>query len=90
MQELCGFETLVRGRSRWCDVFSPDEWRSFEYARDVIHFYRAGPGNKFAAVMGWLWLNATANLLDEGPKAGPFFFSLYFHHNLPLWLSLIC
>ncbi|EKG17975.1 Histidine phosphatase superfamily clade-2 [Macrophomina phaseolina MS6] len=75
MQEMCGFETTVRGSSAWCDVFTRDEWRSFEYARDVIHFYRAGPGNRFGALMGWLWLNATTNLLLEGPTAGPFFFS---------------
>ncbi|KAL0260462.1 hypothetical protein SLS55_004151 [Diplodia seriata] len=83
MQEMCGFETTVRGSSAWCNVFSRDEWLSFEYARDVIHFYRAGPGNRFGALMGWLWLNATTSLLLEGPSAGPFFFSLYASH-LPM------
>ena len=77
MQEMCGFETLVRGSSPWCDVFSHEDWRNFEYARDVIHYYRAGSGNPFGAVMGWLWLNATANLLEAGPGAGTLFFSLY-------------
>lgn len=42
MQEMCGFETIVRGSSRWCDVFTREDWRKFEYARDVIHFYRSG------------------------------------------------
>ena len=77
MQELCGFETLVRGKSQWCDVFSREEWLNFEYARDVIHYYRSGPGNSFGPVIGWLWLNATAELLDNGPNAGKLFFSLY-------------
>jgi acid phosphatase len=76
MQEMCGFETTVRGRSDWCNVFTQDEFLSFEYARDVLHYYRAGPGQKYAASMGWLWLNATTNLLLEGPEAGPLFFSL--------------
>lgn len=76
MQEMCGFETTVRGRSDWCDVFTQEEFLSFEYARDVLHYYRAGPGQAYAASMGWLWLNATTNLLLEGPKAGPLFFSL--------------
>jgi len=76
MQEMCGFETLVRGSSAWCDVFTRAEWRGFAYARDVIHFYRAGPGNPYGPAMGWLWLNATANLLEAGPEAaGPLFFS---------------
>jgi acid phosphatase len=75
MQEMCGFETTVRGRSDWCDVFTQEEFLSFEYARDLLHYYRAGPGQKYAASMGWLWLNATTNLLLEGPAAGPLFFS---------------
>ncbi|OAG25305.1 phosphoglycerate mutase-like protein [Alternaria alternata] len=79
MQEMCGFEITVRGRSDWCDVFTQDEFLSFEYARDVLHYYRAGPGQKYAASMGWLWLNATTNLLVEGPDAGPLFFS--FNHD---------
>lgn len=76
MQEMCGFETTVRGHSAWCDVFSQDEFRAFEYARDVLHFYRAGPGMKYAPAMGWLWLNATAELLRAGPERGEVFFSL--------------
>ncbi|KAF2689583.1 phosphoglycerate mutase-like protein [Lentithecium fluviatile CBS 122367] len=75
MQEMCGFETTVRGSSRWCHVFTQDEFLSFEYARDVLHYYRAGPGTKWGAVMGWLWLNATVNLMLEGPSAGPLYFS---------------
>lgn len=75
MQEMCGFEITVRGSSHWCDIFTKDEFLSFEYARDVIHYYRSGPGTLYGGVMGWLWLNATTNILLEGPNAGPFFFS---------------
>lgn len=80
MQEMCGFETTVRGSSHWCDIFTQDEFLNFEYARDVHHYYRAGPGTKYGAGMGWLWLNATTNLMVEGPKAGPLFFSLSVSH----------
>lgn len=76
MQEMCGFETTVRGRSDWCDVFTREDFLAFEYARDLLHYYRAGPGQRYATAMGWLWLNATTNLLLEGPEAGPLFFSL--------------
>jgi acid phosphatase len=75
LQEMCGFETTVRGTSPWCGVFTHDEWRSFEYARDIIHFYRAGPGTKYSGAMGSLWLNATARLLLQ-EEPGPFFMSL--------------
>ncbi|KAJ6122116.1 hypothetical protein N7512_004581 [Penicillium capsulatum] len=75
MQEMCGSETMVRGSSPWCDVFTEDDWRNFEYARDVIHYYRAGPGNPYARAMGWLWLNATTALLNAGPSTGSLFLS---------------
>lgn len=76
MQEMCGFETIARGSSPWCDVFTRADWENFEYARDLIHYYRAGPGNPYAGAMGWLWLNATSSLLRSGPDAGTMFFSL--------------
>jgi acid phosphatase len=87
MQEMCGFETLARGYSPWCNVFTRDDWVNFEYARDIIHFYRAGPGNPYGPAMGWLWINATLNLLLQGQAAGPFFFSLYdlIHPSSPLF-----
>ncbi|KAA8618384.1 Histidine phosphatase superfamily branch 2 [Pyrenophora tritici-repentis] len=77
MQEMCGFETTVRGRSDWCNVFTKEEFLNFEYARDVLHYYRAGPGLKYGVGMGWLWVNATTNLLVEGPeRVGGLYFSL--------------
>lgn len=76
MQELCGFEILTRGSSPWCDVFTREEWERFAYARDLLHFYRAGPGGKYSHAMGALYLNATAELMLQGPDAGPLFFSL--------------
>jgi acid phosphatase len=87
MQEMCGFETLARGYSPWCNIFTRDDWVNFEYARDIIHFYRAGPGNPYGPAMGWLWINATLNLLLQGQAAGPFFFSLYdlIHPSSPLF-----
>ncbi|KAI5809992.1 histidine phosphatase superfamily [Peziza echinospora] len=89
MQEMCGFETLVRGCSKWCGIFTEDEWEKFEYARDVIHYYRAGPGNKYAMAMGWLWLNATANLIQKGPEAGPLFLSFVHDGDIvPMLASL--
>ncbi|KAF1978005.1 phosphoglycerate mutase-like protein [Bimuria novae-zelandiae CBS 107.79] len=75
MQEACGFETTVRGRSHWCDLFTREEFVGFEYARDILHYYRAGPGTPYGALLGWLWLNATTNLMVEGPSAGSLFFS---------------
>jgi acid phosphatase len=88
MMEMCGFEILVRGESPWCEVFTKDEWLDFEYARDLLHFYRAGPGNKYAGAMGWLWLNATQSLLlQEG--TGGVYFSFVHDSDIVLMLATL-
>ncbi|KAL8829657.1 MAG: hypothetical protein Q9191_001886 [Dirinaria sp. TL-2023a] len=89
MQEMCGFETLTRGGSPWCAVFTHEDWRNFEYARDILLYYRAGPGNKFGAPMGWLWLNATAKLLQQGPDVGKMFLSFVHDGNLVAMLAAL-
>lgn len=76
MQEICGFETMVKGQSPWCGVFSHEEWRQYEYARDLLHFYRSGPGNKYSAAMGLGFLEATTELLRNGSEVGSLFLSL--------------
>lgn len=88
MMEMCGFETLARGSSPWCEVFSHDEWRQFEYARDLLHFYRAGPGNKFSRTMGWLYLNATADLLVDADSQDAYFSFVHDGDIVPLLAAL--
>ncbi|KPI36909.1 3-phytase B [Cyphellophora attinorum] len=88
MMELCGFETLVRGSSPWCDVFTREEWEDFEYGRDLLHFYRAGPGNEFSKVMGWLWLNATAELLSNKEDENAYFSFVHDGDIVPLLSAL--
>ena len=73
MMEMCGFEILAKGRSPWCDVFTMEEWLEFEYARDLLHYYRAGPGNKFGPLMGWLWLNTTQHLMSDHSSKDVYF-----------------
>ncbi|KAI5197755.1 phosphoglycerate mutase-like protein [Aureobasidium subglaciale] len=86
MQSFCGFDLLARGSSPWCDVFNPDEWRKLEYARDLSHYYRHGPGNKYSAALGFPFLNATTNLLSAGTKNGSLFLSFAHDNNI---LSLL-
>ncbi|KAF9884466.1 acid phosphatase pho5 [Aspergillus nanangensis] len=89
MQEMCGFETIARGSSPWCDVFTRDDWENFAYARDILHYYRAGPGNPYAGAMGWLWLNATAALLRAGPEEGSMFFSFVHDGDIAPFLAAL-
>ena len=88
MMEMCGFEVLARGYSSWCNVFSHAEWLEFEYARDVLHFYRAGPGNEFAPTMGWLYLNATAELLVNNSARDVYFSFVHDGDIVPVLAAL--
>jgi len=31
MQQLCEYETVIRGSSPFCKIFNTEEWISFEY-----------------------------------------------------------
>lgn len=90
MFEMCGFETLVRGVSSWCNVFTNDEWLDFEYGRDILHFYRAGPGNSYAGVMGSLWLDATLKNMLNTSDAAKSVYSSFVHDGdiIPLIATL--
>lgn len=90
MMEMCGFEMLVRdGISPWCNLFDQKDWLNFEYARDLLHFYRAGPGNRYSRAMGGLWLEATSSLLEKGPDAGTLFFSFVHDGDIIPMLSAL-
>lgn len=65
MQELCGYETVIRGSSPFCDLslFSANEWLQFEYTNDLMYFQNTGYGNNISGVIGYPWFNATSELL---------------------------
>ncbi|KAK9460610.1 histidine phosphatase superfamily [Lipomyces oligophaga] len=92
MQELCGFEILATGKDTnpWCEMFTHEEWAAFEYARDVLHYYRTGPGTPYSEVMGFLYLNATAYLLEHPDEVDSKLFLSFAHDGdlVPLITAL--
>lgn len=42
MQQLCGYDNVIRNRTDFCNVFTADEWLDFEYANDLMYFYSIG------------------------------------------------
>jgi len=67
MMQLCGYESVVRGSSPFCDLdlFSADDWLSWEYSADVMTHYNVGYGFDASGAVGWPWLSATVDLLQE-------------------------
>lgn len=65
MMEMCGYESVIRGSSPFCDLdlFSADDWLGWEYTADVMYHYSVGYGAPFAGAVGLPWVNASANLL---------------------------
>ncbi|KAI4929741.1 uncharacterized protein J4E92_005407 [Alternaria infectoria] len=85
MQQLCGYETVIRGSSPFCslDLFSQDEWLSFEYMNDIMYFYNTGYGSpELSGALGLPWLNATAVelLADEADQD---LYVSFTHRELP-------
>ncbi|KAI1153552.1 histidine acid phosphatase [Nemania diffusa] len=65
---LCGFESQITGRlSPFCDVFTDDELKYYEYSNDLRYFYGLGPGTDLPAKMMTPFLDALIKLLVQGP-----------------------
>lgn len=87
MMELCGYESVIRGSSRFCDMslFSPDDWLGWEYAADVQYHYNVGYGSEVSGPIGLPWVNATAGLLMAEPDSAEVqdLYVSFTHRELP-------
>ncbi|KAI0906774.1 histidine acid phosphatase [Ustulina deusta] len=84
MMELCGYESVIRGSSPFCDLdlFSPDDWLGWEYTADIQYHYNVGYGNQVSGFVGLPWLNATASLLLSDNSSEDIYVS-FTHRELP-------
>jgi acid phosphatase len=86
MQELCGYETVIRGSSPFCslDLFTPDEWLAFEYANDLMYFHNTGYGNEVSGAIGYPWANASVSqLLEPSNSSAQDIYVSFTHRELP-------
>ncbi|KAM5349448.1 hypothetical protein ACJ41O_005953 [Fusarium nematophilum] len=85
MQQLCGYETVIRGRSPFCnlELFTPDDWLGWEYSEDVRYHYNVGYGNQVSGYVGLPWLNATAGLLLNEESDDQDLYVSFTHRELP-------
>jgi hypothetical protein len=42
MSNICPFQVNALGYSPFCDIFTGNEWRNFNYARDLATYYGSG------------------------------------------------
>lgn len=66
---LCGYESQITGRlSPWCDVFTDDELKAYQYSNDMRYFYGVGPGTDLNKKMMTPYLDALMGLFTQGPN----------------------
>lgn len=83
-QQLCGYETVIRGSSEFCslDLFYQNDFLSFEYMNDIMYHYNTGYGNEISGVLGFPWLNASVSSL-LGNKSDQDLYVSFTHRELP-------
>ncbi|TBU46091.1 phosphoglycerate mutase-like protein [Dichomitus squalens] len=67
MQQLCAYETVALGYSEFCDLFTEEEWKGYEYALDLEIWYSYGPGSPSAAAQGIGYVQELLARLTQTP-----------------------
>ncbi|KAH9926852.1 phosphoglycerate mutase-like protein [Amylocystis lapponica] len=67
MQQMCAYEVVALGYSAFCDLFTEEEWKGYEYANDLDFWYSVGPGNPAAAAQGVGYVQELVARLTQTP-----------------------
>ncbi|KZS96658.1 phosphoglycerate mutase-like protein [Sistotremastrum niveocremeum HHB9708] len=52
MQQMCAYETVAIGYSKFCELFTKEEWDGFQYSTDLYFWYSSGPGSPVSRIQG--------------------------------------
>jgi len=52
MQQMCAYETVAIGFSKFCGLFTEEEWEGFNYAMDVDFWYDSAFGSPLSRALG--------------------------------------
>ncbi|KAF9218807.1 phosphoglycerate mutase-like protein [Gyrodon lividus] len=69
MQQMCAYETVALGYSKFCELFTQDEWEGFNYALDLSFWYDSAFGSPVARVQGLGYLQELISRLTHTPIA---------------------
>lgn len=72
LMDLCPFETVALSRterdlSPFCSLFSPTEWRGYNYAKSLEKYYSFGDGNPLGPTQGVGFVNELIARLTRSP-----------------------
>ncbi|WVN90924.1 uncharacterized protein L203_106169 [Cryptococcus depauperatus CBS 7841] len=73
LADMCAFDSQARGTnwkgwSKWCSIFTQDEWEILGHGKDIKRFYEVGQGSEYGPTMGAGYINEIiARLTDSAP-----------------------
>ncbi|KAL0571706.1 hypothetical protein V5O48_010246 [Marasmius crinis-equi] len=65
MQQLCAYETVAIGYSKFCELFTEEEWQGFDYSLDLSFWYDSAFGSPVARVQGAGWIQEMLHRLER-------------------------
>ncbi|KAH9079225.1 phosphoglycerate mutase-like protein [Lactarius deliciosus] len=93
MQQMCAYETVAIGFSKFCGLFTEEEWEGFNYGLDVYFWYTSAFGAPLARAQGIGYIqelvarlthtpiqthnSSTNSTLDDSPITFPLDHNLY-------------
>ncbi|THH30874.1 hypothetical protein EUX98_g3307 [Antrodiella citrinella] len=68
-QQLCAYETVAIGYSKFCELFTEEEWKGFDYSLDLYFWYDSAFGSPVARVQGIGYVQEMLARLTQTPIA---------------------
>ncbi|KAJ3742522.1 phosphoglycerate mutase-like protein [Lentinula detonsa] len=65
MQQMCAYETVSLGFSKFCTLFTQTEWEGFDYSLDLYFWYNSAFGSPVARVQGAGWIRELIARLEH-------------------------
>ncbi|GJE94137.1 histidine-type phosphatase [Phanerochaete sordida] len=69
LQQMCAYETVAIGYSKFCELFTEEEWVGFDYALDLYFWYDSAFGSPVARVQGIGYVQELVARLTHTPIA---------------------
>ncbi|KAI0736900.1 phosphoglycerate mutase-like protein [Fomitopsis betulina] len=67
MQQMCAYETVAIGYSKFCELFTEEEWKDFDYAMDLYFWYDSAFGAPLSKVLGVGYIQELVARLTQTP-----------------------
>ncbi|EKM51374.1 uncharacterized protein PHACADRAFT_129290 [Phanerochaete carnosa HHB-10118-sp] len=69
LQQMCAYETVAIGYSKFCELFTEDEWVGFDYAMDLYFWYDSAFGSPVSRIQGIGYVQELVARLTHTPIA---------------------